>query len=85
MRNSRSNGFNCPLHWQQISSWVLTALQVILASAFVVPLLPDLLKSLFCISFYLPQLGAIWLAYLATKRDPTDSLVKENRGTNFKG
>jgi hypothetical protein len=80
MRKHRGNGFELPLHWQQVFSWGLTAVQIVSAVLFM-PLLAvsgkvRRSKAVFTISYFSLMTVTIWLAYKATHISPTDVIVK---------
>jgi hypothetical protein len=84
MRKPRLNGFNAPLHWQQISGWILTAVQLGVSAAVIPPLLStsNVVRSnqiAFMLTYFSTKLVSLWFAFQATKADPTDSLVKDKR------
>jgi hypothetical protein len=83
-RTSRFNGFEKPFHWQQIASWILHPLLLVLFLALIYPWIVLVKDEQFNLKvkrglafgyFYLWEL-VFFLGYLSTKTDSRDSFVK---------
>lgn len=82
---AKRNGFSCPLHAYQVTSWVAGAFQVAASYAVVLGQLSDSLSVAFLCLFSPLLLLAIVFGVVTTASDPTDPVVYEHRESIEKG
>jgi hypothetical protein len=73
----KRNGFGCPLHWQQILTWIIFSTNIICFYIFTSPLLVRDNKSSLQIIFFLLSILVAFICVCTTLNDPTDKLVKK--------
>mmetsp|Transcript_20650 Transcript_20650/g.33526 ORF Transcript_20650/g.33526 Transcript_20650/m.33526 type:complete len:434 (+) Transcript_20650:115-1416(+) len=73
--HSRRNGLQCPLHPQQLLSWVLFFLQTGLLYTFLVMLYPVTASPFIAIFGFGAQLSLFYFAFVVTRHNPEDPLT----------
>lgn len=75
----RKNGLMYPYHPLQIVSWILTSAHFTIGCLIICPLLELQNVMVFAVIFYSSQILVVVFAYKATKCDPTDHVIYEQR------
>lgn len=84
MRKTKTNGFSLPLHPFQYITYFIIALEVLVTSAILAPVLPGYHqvrdRQIIFLVVYVPAQSAVLLTGLVTTlSDPTDPVVYEHR------
>jgi hypothetical protein len=72
----KRNGFSCPPHWQQITTWILFTLNNSFFFIFTTVLLVNDNRLIIIIIFAVLSLLVIIIAVVSTSLDPSDSILK---------
>lgn len=84
-RPVRSNGFQRPLHYLQVISWVVTVLDIVVFYGVLTPVYRDDFIAVWPIVYGVMQTLVCGLAFRATQIDPTDRVVLEHRKAQSDG
>lgn len=79
LRKLKTNGFNCPLHWMQVVSWLGTLAYVILFYSMVLPSFDLAVMIGLDIICGINLLILFIITMIATGLNPTDPIVLNNR------
>jgi palmitoyltransferase ZDHHC1/11 len=73
----KKNGFSCPLHWQQILTWVVFSLNILFFYIFTENLIISEDRQTIFLIFGLFALLVFLLGFMATYKDPSDKILKQ--------
>lgn len=73
----KKNGFWCPLHWQQILTWVVFSINILLFYIFTRNLIIGDNRNTIFLIFGLFSLLVFLVGFLTTYKDPSDKILKQ--------